>query len=329
MVTGAFGASATERSDDWVWVRYLASAHPYSTVRTAAWSALVSGDPDAAIEAFVESGYDYAVSRAQERGQRNLDFIRRVHQTTTSEYSPELHAEATRLLGAGITGAERELFVRSGYEAAKTRDRAHRQAVGEQENALLRRDWDFVRELVVADPGEQVRLSASLAVGDGATADDLVEFFAHGWATGARLDLEAFRLGHAHDTMRWRAAVVDLIANAEAAEQAALAAAGAAREQAKAAAAQAWRHLGDHTAPARSSWADAGEFALLQAGNWRSVLAAAQAAAGPNWTSVIAPAQESEVAWLAEREAAARQSAYWAALFQQAQAGEQRVIAIS
>src|SRR2546421_5706295 len=102
------GVVADEPSGDWLWVRYLASAHPYSTVRAAAWSALISSAPEQAIAEFLASGYDYAVSLAEERRQRNLDFIRRVYETTTAGYSPELHARAQRLLGVDGRHAGRE-----------------------------------------------------------------------------------------------------------------------------------------------------------------------------------------------------------------------------
>ncbi|MGW4213729.1 hypothetical protein ACWEIJ_37500 [Lentzea sp. NPDC004789] len=312
-------------SDDWIWVRYLASAHPYSTVRTAAWSALVSSAPEQAIAEFIATGYDYAVRRAEERRNRNLDFIRRVYDTTTAEYSPEVHAEAKRLLGAGVADSERETFVRSGYEAARARDRVYRDTVGEQKRALLQRDRDFVRTLSTSDPGAQVRLSASYAVRDGSTDDDMAEFFAYGWATGARLDLEVFRQSLIVDNMNWRATIVRLVADAEAAEKAALEASGETREQAKAAAVRAWQQVGSQTAPARSSWSEAQEFAHRQAENWHAVLLAAQAAQGPNWTSIIDPATVSEAAWQAERTSAGQQAAYWNALLQDALAGEQRV----
>lgn len=325
----AFASSAAavnveQPSDDWIWVRYLASVHPYSTVRTAAWSALVSGAPDAAIAEFLANGYDYAVSRAQQRRQHNIDFIRRVNETTTAEYSPEVHGEAQRLLGSA-PDAERELFVRSGYEAAKARDRQYRDTVGEQKHALVQRDRDFVGRLSTGDPGEQVRLSASYAVRDGSTDDDLVEFFAYGWATGARLDLEVFRMLHAQDNMQWRATVTRLIAEAETAEKVARDASEEAKELAKATAARAWQQVGEQTAPARSSWGTAQEFALGQAENWHAVLEAAQAAQGPNWASMIDPATASETAWLAERNTASQQAVYWNAVLQQALDGEQRV----
>jgi hypothetical protein len=317
--------NAEQPSDDWIWVRYLASAHPYSTVRTAAWSALISSDPDTAIAEFIATGYDYAVERAQQRRVRNLDFIRRVYETTTVEYSPEVYNEAKRLLGSSATDSEREMFVRNGYEAAKVRDRAYRDTVGAQKAALVQRDWDFVRLLSANDPGEQVRLSASYAVRPLATDDDLVEFFAYGWATGARLDLEVFRMRQTTNNMQWRATVTQLIADAEAAERAALEASAEAKEQAKATAARAWQQVGAETQPARSSWSQAQEFASRQAETWRAVLAAAQAAQGPNWTSIIGPAQSSESSWQAEQNTATQQAAYWNALLQQALDGEQRV----
>lgn len=323
------GVGAEQPSDDWIWVRYLAGAHPYSTVRTAAWSALVSSNPDAAIADFLATGYDYAVSRAQQRRIRNLDFIRRVYETTTVEYSPTVHNEAKRLLGSGASEADRELFVRSGYEAAKSRDRAFRDEVGEQKRALVQRDRDFITQLSTGDPGEQVRLSASYAVREGATDDDLVEFFAYGWATGSRLDLEVFRMRHAENNMRWRATVAQLIADAEAAEKAAREASAETKEEAKAAAVRAWQQAGTGTEPARSGWGDAQQFALRQTENWRAVLAAATAAQGPNWTSIIDPARAAETAWLAERDTATQQATYWNALLQQALDGEQRVRATS
>jgi hypothetical protein len=317
--------NAEEPSDLWLWVRYLAGAHPYGTVRTAAWSALVSSDPDAALVEFDQTGYDYAVSRAQERRSRNLDFIRRVYETTTFEYSPEVNSETRRLLGSGATDSQRELFVRSGYEAAKSRDRSYRDEIGEQKRALVQRDRDFVRLLSTNDPGEQVRLSASHAVRDGATDDHLVEFFAYGWATGSRLDLEVFRMRQANDNMKWRATVTRLIADAQAAEKAAREASEETKAQAKATAVRAWQQVGTETAPARSSWTDAQEFAQRQADNWRAVLEAATAAQGPNWTAMVEPARSAEATWLTEQGAAQQQAAYWNALLQQALAAEQRV----
>ncbi|MCE7008137.1 hypothetical protein LWC34_35765 [Kibdelosporangium philippinense] len=316
---------AQQPSDDWIWVRYLANAHPYSTVRTAAWSALVSSDPDTAIAAFLQSGFDFAVERAQQRRISNMDFIRRVFETTTVEYSPEIHNEAKRLLGPNATDAEREAFVRTGYEAARSRDRVYRDEIGTQKQALVQRDRDFVRNLASNDPGEQVRLSASHAFRVGATDDDLVEFFAYGWATGSRLDLEVFRMRHANDNMKWRSTITRLIADAEAAEKAAREASEETKQQAKDAAARAWQQVGTQTEPARSGWTQAQDVAVRQAENWRAVLAAAQAAMGPNWESIIDPARSSEAAWLAERDSASQQAAYWNALLQQAIDAEQRV----
>ena len=43
---------------------------------TAAWQALLSSDPDAAIAQFLTSGYDYAVRLSAERKARNADFAK-------------------------------------------------------------------------------------------------------------------------------------------------------------------------------------------------------------------------------------------------------------
>ncbi|CAM4287043.1 hypothetical protein KIPE111705_46520 [Kibdelosporangium persicum] len=319
--------NAEQPSHDWVWVRYLAGHHPYSMVRTSAWSALISEDLDAAVAAFLApgGGYDQAVERAQQRRARNVDFIRRVYETTTPEYSPEVHSTAKRLLGPNATDVERETFVRTGYEVARSRDRVYRDEVGAQKQALVQKDRDYVRLLSLNDPGEQVRLSAAYAVREGSTDGDVVEFFAYGWATGSRLDLEVFRMRHTSDNMTWRSTIARLIADAEAAEKAAREASQEAKQQAKDAAARAWQQVGTQTQPARSGWSEAQQFAVRQAENWRAVLAAAQAAQGPNWASIIDPATASETAWLAERASAAQQAAYWNALLQQAIDGEHRV----
>ncbi|MFD2414750.1 hypothetical protein [Amycolatopsis pigmentata] len=46
---------------------------------------------------------------------------------------------------------------------------------------------------------------------------------------------------------------------------------------------------------------------------------------GPNWTSIVEPAGDSETTWLAERDTAVPQAAYWDAMLQQARDGEARV----
>ena len=320
----AAGASAQSLAGDKLWVQYLAKYDPRSTVRIAAWQALLSSAPEAAIAQFVTSGYDYAVKLAAERKARNADFAKRVLATYTAEFAPEVHAAAQFAVNSR-DDADRDRFANGGFAAAKQRDTAARNATGEQAAALVEADRAFVRNLAANDPGAQVRVSASYAVRTGAADSDLVDFFASGWAFGARLDLETFRQRSADGDTRWRATLARLMTDAAAAEQAAKDASADLAEQARAKAVQAWQAVGDQTAPARSYWSEARGLADTQAANWAAVYAAASGATGPNWTAILQPAQAGQADWDAEREFAAQQAAYWNSLLQQALDGEQRV----
>jgi hypothetical protein len=309
---------------DRIWVQYLAKSDPRSPVRIAAWQALLSSAPDAAIAQFVESGYDYAVKLSAERKARNMDFAKRVLAAFTAEFAPEVHKAAAYAVNSR-DDADRERFANGGFEAAKLRDAAAREALGEQAQALVEADRAFVRSLAANDPGAQVRVSAAYATRIGAGDGDLVDFFAAGWAFGARLDLETQRQLGADNDMRWRATLNRLVEEAAAAEKAAREASDEMAEQAKAAAVRAWQTVGEQTAPGRSYWSDAQRHAEQQAANWAAVYAAAVAAAGPNWAAIVTPAQSSQSSWDAERSAAAQQAQYWNDLLQQARDGEQRV----
>ncbi|MBP2328142.1 ElaB/YqjD/DUF883 family membrane-anchored ribosome-binding protein [Kibdelosporangium banguiense] len=311
-----------DRADVLTYARY----HPYSTVKTDAWLALSSSAPDLACADFLRGGgLEYAIERAARRDEQNKDFIKRVYETNTPQYSPEVHAAAKHLLRAGATASEREQFVRTGYEAAKARDRQFRDAIGEQKRALVEADRNYVRMLAQHDPGEQVRAIAAYATRPGATDDDLVDFFAWGWASGARLDNDAHRLRVLQNNRQWSNTIVRLIADAEAAEKAARDASDEMAEEAKARAMAAWREVGTQTAPARTGWDEARDFAARQAENWHAILLAAQQANTPNWDAVVDPARTSQAAWIEDQNAAAEQAAYWTALLQQAIEREQRV----
>lgn len=330
--------SATERSvsvvssapdqaaADRAFVRYLAGKDARSPVRTDAWVALISSRGDEAVADFLATGFDYAKSRAEQNRFRNLDFAKRVLAVNTAEYAPEVHLRAQ--LAVNGSDADRELFARSGYAAAQQADRTAREASGEQAKSLVKADWDYVTELAATDPGPQVRGAAVWATRPGATDADLVEFFAYGWASGAQLDVEAYRTRNIDADMGWRATIRRLLTDAENAEQAARDAAEDAAEQAKAAAARAWQAVGEQTIPARSAWADAQDFADHEAVNWQTVLAAATTAAGPNWQAIVDPAVAHQADWTTERDLAAEQAQFWNDLLAQAQAGESRMTGV-
>ncbi|MDT8914734.1 hypothetical protein [Amycolatopsis sp. PS_44_ISF1] len=320
----ASAAAVQDFGADKAWVQYLALNDPRSVVRISAWQALLSSAPEAAIQQFKDSGYDYAVKLSAQKKARDADFARRVLATYPAEFSPEVHA-AAQLAANSRDDADRERFANGGFAAAKQRDSAARDVKGEQAKALAEEDRKFVRALSVDDLGEQVRVSAAYAVRVGATDSDVVDFFATGWAFGAKLDLDAHRLRSADDEMRWRAALSGLLSEAAAAEQAARDASSDLAEKARAAAVQAWQAVGEQTTPARSYWDEARLLADRQAANWTAVLTAVNAASGPNWAAMAGPAQENQGAWTEEGKVATQQAQYWTALLQQARDGEQRV----
>nr|CEL14850.1 hypothetical protein [Kibdelosporangium sp. MJ126-NF4]CTQ96519.1 hypothetical protein [Kibdelosporangium sp. MJ126-NF4] len=319
--------AAVDDSDLSTWnrefVRLIAGSHPQELVRADAWIALISEDGDAAVNEFVEIGLWDAVARADEVEAQNGDFARRVLAIYTQEFSPEVHAAAQHAVNGD--DSDRAEFIRTGFAAAQDRDRRVRAAEGNQAAALVAEDRAFVRNLAVNDPGAQVRVAAAWATRTGATDDDLVAFFADGWAHGATLDLESHRREEMESDARWRATVRRLLTDAAEAEQAALDAAEEVREQARTAAARAWRAAADSTTPARTAWADAEQIALQQAANWRAVAAAAAAASGPNWKAVAGVAGRTQTSWTTERDWAAEQAKAWNALLTKALEGETRM----
>jgi hypothetical protein len=317
-------ASARNLASDKVLVQYLAQYDPRSVVRIGAWQALLSSAPDAAVEEFLATGYDYAVGLAAAQSARNMDFAKRILATYIAEFAPEVHAAAQFAVNSR-NDADRAQFANGGFAAAAKRDSAVRTTQGNQAKALAEADRTFVRNLAANDPGAQVRVSAAYATRVGSTDADLVDFFASGWAFGAQLDLDAYRQQGIENDLRWRATLNQLVDDATAAEQAARDAGADVAQQAKAAAVQAWQAVGTQTAPARSYWDEAQQLANTEVSNWAAVAAAASAASGPNWAAMVQPAQTNGAGWTGEQDFAAQQAQYWQALLQQALDGEHRV----
>lgn len=319
--TAMASAAFDQGEEDRLFVRFLALYDPRALVRTAAWNALTSSNVPAAIDRFFTSGFPYAVSRSQELAARNLDFARRIVATHPAEFSPEVHAAAQYAINSGTTALD--TFARTGYAAAKERDRIAREASGDHAAGLLQADRDFVAQLREHDPGAQVRAAAGLALRAEATDADVVEFYAYDWAAAASVDMQTHRTQCANTDMVWRSKIKTLLADAQAAHAAALAAEGEARELARETAARAWRALGAQAEPAKSTWDTAVEVAERQAANWQQVaLAAAAAADNPNWESITVSAQANGQQWTNEQVNATRQAAYWTSLYEMALAGE-------
>jgi hypothetical protein len=316
-------AAADQAAADRAFVRYLAGKDARSPVRTDAWVALMSSRGDEAVAEFLATGFDYAKSRAAQTRSRNLDFAKRVLATNTAEYAPEVHRVAQRAVNG--SDADRDVFVRTGYAAAQQADRVAREVSGELAKALVKKDWDYVLGLSVADPGPQVRGAAAWASRTDASDTDIIEFFAYGWASAARFDIESNRTRNVDADATWRVTVRRLIVDAQAAEQAAVDAAAEAAAAAKAAAARAWQAVGEQTSPPRSAWTEAQSVADRQAVNWQKVLDAANNETGPNWQPIVEPAIANQAEWTAERDWAADRSRFWDDLLAEARAGESRM----
>ncbi|WP_146044385.1 hypothetical protein [Amycolatopsis sp. BJA-103] len=308
-------------------VLYHAKYGFYATVKTDAWVALLSEDPDAAAIEFLrlpDGGLVFAKERAQNLDKRNIDFLNRLLETHTRQYSPEVYEAASNYLTE--SPSKREEFCHGGgYEAAKARDLKFRADLGEQKRALVEEDRRYIRMLAQNDPGAQVRFAASYAVRAGATDDDLTDFFAWGWAHAARLDIESFRERVLDQNQQWLHTIARLITDAEAAEKAARETEGEAGKEARDKAAAAWRSVGTQASPAQSKWEEARDFSRQQAETWRAILLAAQQAQNPNWNAMIDPAKATEADWENNRSMAVDQAAYWESLLRQALEGEQRV----
>jgi hypothetical protein len=324
---GRFAAAAASTSAavdraaaDRAFVRFIAARHPQSTVRAAAWLALTSSTPDAAVAQFLGSGYEAARARAAARNAQNLDFAKRILATHTAAYAPEVNAAAKRAVNG--SNADRERFARTGYAEAAERDRQARESAGKHATALVQADREYVAVLRDSDPGAQVRAGAGWALRTAATDADLVEFFAYGWASAARLDLEMHQSSIADSDVRWRKAVNRLVGEAQAAEQAAREAQGEAAVAARAAAASAWRAVGTEATPARSAWSHAEQVASTQAAAWQAIALAAAGAESVNWEPIASSSVTTEAAWNTERETAAEQGRYWTALLAEARAAE-------
>lgn len=303
-------------------VTQMAKTHPAAEVRTSAWNALRSSRGDEALLEWLApgGGFDYAKQRARDTRARNKAFCERVVATHTVGFSPEVRAAAARALKGSV--ADQAAFVKTGYADAQQRDRAARQATEQQRLEVAAKDRDFVRTLGEHDPGEQVRVAAQWALRPGATDADVAEFFGYGWATGAVLDLEAYRTRVADaETMRHHALTL-LIREATAAEAAVKDAADAAKARAEAE--RAWRAVSEHADAAQRAWLAEQAAAAAQAENWRAVALLSQQSAEELWKAISGAAGTHQGAWAGEQTGATEAAAFWKAMFERAQDGENR-----
>ncbi|CAL9598226.1 hypothetical protein [Streptomyces sp. enrichment culture] len=303
-------------------VTTMAKTHPAAEVRTSAWNALRSTRGDQAVLEWLApgGGFDAAKQRARETRARNKAFCERVIATHTAEFSPHVRAAATRALKGGV--AAQAAFAASGYAEAQRLDRAAREAGEQQRLDVAAADREFVRTLGLRDPGEQVRVAAQWALRPGAADDDVAEFFGYGWATGATLDLTAYRARVADAEAARHHTLTRLIAEATAAEAAVAGAADAAR--ARADAERAWQAVSEHAGAARRAWQAEQAAAAAQAENWRNVAQLSRESAERLWQAISGTAADHETAWSGERAAADEAAAFWQSMYDRAQDGESR-----
>lgn len=301
----------------------LAKSGLPAELRTSAWNALRSTRGDAAIAEWLApgGGYDAAKQRLRDARSRNRAFCERVVLTHPVSFSPQVRAAAQRALAG--TDADRAAFVGTGYAEAQARDRAAREADTEHQSQVAERDRAFVKVLSESDPGEQVRVAAQWALRAGSTDADVVEFFGYGWATGAALDVEAYRLRVSDAEVRRHHVLSLLIAQAVVAEEALRTAADVALARAEAE--RAWQAVADHAESAYKAWLAEQEAARAQAENWQSIARLARESADDIWKAITASAETRQDDWAKAQTEADETAAFWKDMADRAHDSENRV----
>ncbi|WP_430792041.1 hypothetical protein [Actinoplanes sp. G11-F43] len=312
--------TAEQEEAERLFVRWLSAYEERLAVRSAARSALLTGDtPEekaTAVTTFLISGYPAAMDRAEQNLARQTTYARRMVTTHPARTYPQVNAAGRRAL----TGTELELdeFARTGYAVALDLDRKGIADDKLRADLVRQDDRDYVTHLRDNDPGAQVRAWAARAVAPGATDADVAEFLSYGWASAAGLDTQTYRRQCADADKAWLLTSRRLVADAQTAEQKARDAAAEAKEQLIAAAARDWAAVAAHTTQPRVAWADAEQVALRQAETWLQISIAAGTATSPNWQNVAGTAQGTREQWLTAQQTAAEQAASWIALYQRA-----------
>ncbi|MFJ7157147.1 ALF repeat-containing protein [Streptomyces sp. NPDC101118] len=292
-------------------------------IRTSAWNALRSTRGDAAIADWLApgGGHDVARKRLSDTRSRNREFCERVVRTHPVGFSPEVRSAAERALRG--SDADRAAFVKTGYATAQQRDRTGRSAETEHRLLIADRHRAFVRGIAMGDPGEQVRVAAQWALRAGSTDEDVAEFFGYGWASGAALDIEAFRLRVTGAEVRRRHELSMLIARVATAEAALRSSPGAA--QLRAEAEGAWQAVADHADGARKAWIAEQATATAQAEAWRSTGRVSNESADEVWKHVSAPAEARSRDWSTEQVEAGETAGFWKVMADGARDNKNRV----
>lgn len=304
-------------------VRKMAMSSLPDEIRSSAWLALRSSRGDAAIAEWLApgGGFQKALQRMRTTQSVNRTFCERVVRTHSVSFSPEVHAAAERAVAG--TPVDQAAFARSGYDVALKRDRAAREADERRKAEVTAKDRDFVRAVAEHDPGEQVRVAAQWALRSGAGDADVAEFFGYGWATGATLDLEGYRMRIAEAEVARHHALSLLLEKAAAAEEALRTAADKAKARTEAE--RAWEEVAEHADAARKAWLAERDTAMAQAENWRNIAKASKDSADRLWKNIGDSATANQDSWAGEQTEAAGTAGFWKDMFDRAQDSENRV----
>jgi hypothetical protein len=297
-------------------VKRVALHDPRPDVQASAWHALLSSEGDAAIAEFLATGLAAAKERAALRAQRNTEFIQR-----TNKFS--LPGSAVRITSArALLGSDNEQdeYVRVGLAKAQQADKDNDNQYQEKLVKMAKEDRDYVANLAANDPGVQVRAAANRALSQG--DDEAIDlFFKYYWASGARLDDEAFRRYTADQDAIWHSDVQRLVDEAEAAEAAERAASGELAAKYRADAIAAWRQVETQAGQSSVDWAAEQAKAAQQADAWAAVADHARTASSEqDWSDVLARGDAGSTSWADEAAWAVAQAGSWKAIADQARA---------
>ncbi|MFE5873210.1 hypothetical protein ACFQ6V_31795 [Streptomyces roseifaciens] len=304
-------------------VRKFAMSSLPDEIRASAWLALRSSRGDAAIAEWLApgGGFQAAMQRVRNKQSQNKAFCERVMRTHPASFSPKVHAAAERAFKG--SPADQEAFVRTGYAEAQQHDREAREADEQRKAEIAAADRAFVQSVAEHDPGENVRVAAQWALRPGSGDADVEEFFGYGWATGATIDLEGYRMRVADAEVVRHFTLSRLIEKAIAAEEALKGAADVSKARAEAE--QAWEAVADHADAAHKAWLGERDRAVAQAESWKDVAKASKESADRIWKNIGASAAANQDSWAREQTEAAGTAVFWKDMFDRAQDSETRV----
>jgi len=282
-------------------VRWLSVHDPRATVRSVARSTLLSGGgtDEAAIKAFLTSGYATALDQAAQTRTRQLDYANRMASTHPAQFYPWVNAAALR--AASGTAAELAEFSSTGYAAALAKDDA-KVPYDDGAAQVTEEDYEVIGIVARTDAAPTVRRRA----GEVTTDADVAEFLRYGWVSAAGIDSDSFREQYvAGEWEQWRFARQDTLL-AVTADRAARA--GTANPSA---AIRGWQNVKNRFAPMPPTWTYEQQSARDQVNTWTRNLQFAAGSTGPLWTQFAAKAPAVRTQWVAEVNGAIEQTAWW------------------